>query len=95
MIKFEWDSAKAESNIEKHGISFEEAKSVFFDEFALQFYDDSNSGIEEDRFLLLGTSIESRILLVCHCERCDGEIIRLISARRATKKEQKHYRGDL
>lgn len=95
MIKFEWDSVKAESNIVKHGISFEEAKSVFFDEFALQFYDDEHSQLEEDRFLMLGTSNESRVLLVCHCERNDGEVIRLISARRATKKEQKHYRGDL
>lgn len=95
MIEFEWDSVKAESNIEKHGVSFEEAKSVFFDEFALQFYDEEHSQLEEDRFLMLGTSNESRVLLVCHCERNDGEAIRLISARRATKKEQKHYRGDL
>ena len=95
MIKFEWDSVKAESNLKKHGVSFDEAKSVFFDEFALQFYDDQNSQLEEDRFLILGKSIESRLLLVCHCERNDGEMIRLISARRATKKEQKHYRGDL
>ena len=58
MVKFEWDSVKAESNLQKHGITFEEAKSVFFDEFALQFFDDQNSMLEEDRFLILGTSIE-------------------------------------
>lgn len=95
MIKFEWDSVKAESNLKKHGITFEEAKSVFFDEFALQFFDDQNSILEEDRFLILGTSIESKVLLVCHCERDDGETIRLISARKATKREQQHYRGDI
>ena len=93
MIKFEWDGKKAESNIRKHGVSFDEAKSVFYDEFAIQFYDDENSQLDEDRFLLLGQSIESRILLVCHCERADGDIIRIISARPATKKERKFYTG--
>lgn len=95
MIRFEWDLAKNKSNISKHGVSFEEAKSVFFDQFALQFYDEENSQLQEDRFLMLGTSIESRVLLVCHCEQNNGEVIRLISARRATKQEQKHYKGDL
>jgi uncharacterized DUF497 family protein len=93
MIKFDWDGSKAKENIRKHGISFEEAKSVFYDEFAIQFYDDESSQLEEDRFLLLGQSIGSRILLVCHCERGEGEIIRIISARPATKKERKHYIG--
>lgn len=93
MISFEWDRAKAESNIKKHGVTFEEAKSVFYDEFALQFYDDTNSLLEEDRFLMLGSSIESRVLLICHCERRDGQVIRIISARKATKAEQKHYQG--
>jgi len=93
MIKFEWDGKKAESNIRKHGVSFDEAKSVFYDEFAIQFYDDENSQLEEDRFLLLGQSIESRILLVCHCERADGDIIRIISARPATTRERKFYTG--
>mgnify|MGYP001605807418 CR=1 FL=1 len=92
MIKFEWDYVKAASNIEKHGVSFDEAKSVFYDEFAIQFYDDENSDSEE-RFLMLGVSNNSRILLVCHCERGDGEIIRIISARKATKNERKHYQG--
>ena len=81
MVKFEWDAAKAASNVRKHGISFEEAKSVFYDEFAIQFYDSENSELEEDRFLMLGLSSESRILLVCHCERDSGNTIRIISAR--------------
>ncbi len=92
MIRFEWGSAKAASNIKKHGVTFEEAKSVFFDEFALQFYDDDNSQLEEDRFLMLGTSNESRVLLICYCERY-GPNIRIISARKATKSERKYYQG--
>ena len=91
MIKFEWDSTKAASNEKKHGISFEEAKSVFYDEFAVQFYDNAHSG-EEHRFLMLGFSCESRMLLVCHCERESGNTIRIISARKATKRESKHYK---
>jgi uncharacterized DUF497 family protein len=65
MIKFEWNLAKARSNLRKHGVSFEEAQSVFFDENAIQFFD-SDSSSEEERFLLLGLSETSRILLVCH-----------------------------
>ena len=95
MIKFEWDFAKAASNERKHGISFEEAKSVFYDEFAIQFYDPENSELEEDRFLLLGLSSAARLLLVCHCERDSGNTIRIISARKATKTEGKFYEGDL
>ena len=95
MILFEWDEAKAESNESKHGVSFDEAKSVFYDEFALQFYDDSNSQLKEDRFLMLGLSNESNVLLVCHCERGGGELIRIISARKATRSERKQYIGDL
>ena len=68
MIKFEWDVAKATSNQKKHGVSFEEAESVFYDEFAVQFYDAENSE-SEDRFLMLGYSGEARILIICHCER--------------------------
>lgn len=95
MIKFEWNSAKATANLRKHGISFEEAKSVFYDEFAVQFFDSENSELEEDRFLMLGLSSESRILIVCHCERDSGNTIRLISARKATSRERKFYTGDL
>lgn len=92
MIKFEWDSVKAESNKKKHGVSFEEAESVFYDEFAMQFYDEENSELE-DRFLMLGFSDQARILLVCHCEREQGNAIRIISARKATKLESQHYKG--
>ena len=67
MISFSWDPVKAQSNIKKHRVSFEEAQSVFYDEFAIQFYDEEST--EEDRFLLLGLSNQSRILMVVHCER--------------------------
>jgi uncharacterized DUF497 family protein len=90
MIKFEWNTAKAVTNIKKHGVSFDEAKSVFFDEFAVQFFDQENS-TNEDRFLMLGMSNETNLLLVCHCERDDGNTIRVISARKATKNESKNY----
>jgi uncharacterized DUF497 family protein len=93
MIKFEWDTKKAVANQKKHGISFEESKSVFYDEFAVQFYDEGHSG-EEHRFLMLGFSCESRMLLVCHCERESGNTIRIISSRRATKSESSHYKGN-
>jgi hypothetical protein len=92
MIRFEWDAAKSRANVRKHGVSFEEAQSVFYDDFALQFYDPENSEAE-DRFLLLGMSNQSRILLVCHCERASGAVIRIISARKATRNERKHYEG--
>ncbi|UCV27949.1 BrnT family toxin [Ferribacterium limneticum] len=90
MIKFEWDSAKATANARKHGVSFEEAQSVFYDEFAVQFFDDEHSG-DEERFLLLGMSTEANLLLVCHCERDAGTIIRIISARKATRRESSFY----
>jgi len=85
MIRFEWEPTKAASNIRKHGVSFEEAQSVF--------YDTENSELAEDRFLLLGLSRESKMLMICHCERNSGDTIRLISARKATKKERKFYEG--
>ena len=92
MFRFDWDQAKAKSNIKKHGVSFEEARSVFYDDFAVQFFDDGSS--EEVRFLLLGMSNESRILMIVHCERGDdGEELRIISARKATKSEQQYYQG--
>ena len=90
MIKFEWNPSKAASNLKKHGVSFEEAQSVFYDEFAVQFYDESHSS-EEDRFLMLGMSSGAHLLLVCHCERDSGNIIRIISARKATKQESSYY----
>lgn len=92
MLRFEWDPAKAAANLKKHGISFEEGRSVFFDELAVQFFDEKSSEAE-DRFLMLGLSSEARLLLVCHCERDSGNVIRIFSARKATKNEQKHYQG--
>ena len=92
MIKFEWNPVKAASNKRKHGISFEDAQSVFYDEFAVQFFDKASSK-SEDRFLMLGFSDEARLLIVCHCEREQGNIIRIISARKATKKEGNYYQG--
>ena len=93
VIRFIWDTKKAEANIRKHNISFSEAKSVFYDKCAIQFFDDAHSA-SEDRFIMLGMSRESRVLLVCHCARDDGETIRIISARKATKSERKFYRGE-
>ena len=90
MIKFEWDSAKATANVKKHGVSFEEAQTVFYDEFAIQFFDDDHSS-DEERFLLLGMSTGARLLLVAHCEREVGHVIRVISARKATKRESAFY----
>jgi len=94
MIRFEWDQAKNLSNQKKHGISFEEAKSVFYDENAIQYYDEESSEVE-DRFLMVGFSQNSRVLLVCHCERNEGRMIRIISARKATKNERSCYQGSL
>jgi len=90
MINFEWDPGKARSNFKKHGVSFEEAKSIFYDGYAIQFDDERNSE-EEDRFFMLGFSNELRVLIVCHCERYSGEAIRIMSARKATKKERDYY----
>ena len=81
---------KAITNQKKHGVLFEEARSVFYDEFAIQFFDEESSG-HEDRFLMLGLSDNANLLIVCHCERDEGEIIRIISARKATKTESKFY----
>jgi uncharacterized DUF497 family protein len=92
MITFEWDPPKAAANLKKHQISFEEARSVFFDEFAVQFFDEAHS-LDEERFLLLGMSSGAKLLIVCHCERNEGEVIRIISARKATKRESEFYQG--
>ena len=93
MIEFEWDPEKAKLNKKNHNVSFEEARSIFYDEYAIQFYDEEHSELEEDRFLMLGLSSESRILIVCHCEKDSGNVIRIISARKATKKERSFYEG--
>jgi uncharacterized DUF497 family protein len=92
MIKFEWDESKAAANLKKHQVSFEEAKSIFFDEFGVQFFDEDPSS-DEERFLMLGMSSEAKLLIVCHCEREQGAVVRIISARKATKRESAFYRG--
>jgi len=89
--QFEWDPGKHRSNREKHRVSFEEAKTVFFDEGALIAADPEHSA-EEERFLIIGFSIQLRVLLVCYCEREEGDVIRIFSARKATRKEQNQYR---
>ncbi len=91
-MKFEWDPAKAASNAKKYKITFEVAKTVFYDDFAVQFFDEEHADAEE-RFLLLGMSSDARLLLVCHCERQDGDVVRIISARKATQSEAQHYQG--
>jgi len=90
MIKFEWDDAKNRANQRKHGVSFEEAQSAFFDDEALEFPDPDHSS-DEDRFLLLGRSYQLRILVICHCFRARESTIRIISARKATPKERNVY----
>ena len=89
-IRFVWDEWKNRQNQKKHGVSFEEAESVFFDEKAREFFDPNHSD-EEDRFLLVGQSYRLRILLICHCYREGERIIRIISARRATRAERSAY----
>ncbi|NCR18766.1 MAG: BrnT family toxin [Microcystis aeruginosa LL13-03] len=91
-LTFEWDIDKNRVNQKKHGVSFEEARSVFYDDNAIQFWDDDHSE-QEDRFLLLGKSYKMRILLIVHCYREEESVIRIISARKATKNESQKYRG--
>lgn len=88
---FEWDQTKAESNLKKHGISFEEAKTIFDDENARLILDPDHSENEE-RFILLGMSYTLKILTVVHCFRDNEGVIRIISARKSTKNETKHYK---
>ena len=89
-IRYEWDAAKAKTNLRKHGISFEEARTVFYDEQAVQYFDPDHS-IEEDRFILLGMSFRLRVIVVCHCFRESESVIRLFSARKADKDEAQEY----
>ena len=90
MLNFEWDSNKTASNIKKHKVSFEEAKTVFLDDNAAIAHDPDNS-INEERFIIIGFSSFARIILVCFCERNNGNTIRIISARRLTRKEIKDF----
>ena len=92
-IRFEWDKAKAALNKRKHGVSFEEAQTVFYDEHAIEFFDPDHSE-SEDRFIMLGLSFELRLLVVCHCVRETQSVIRIISARKATRHEAKSYQRE-
>lgn len=89
-IQFEWDENKNQINQRKHGVSFSEAKTVFYDEEALVI-DDPEHSEQEDRFIILGLSNNANLLIVCHCYRESDTVIRLISARKATKTESKYY----
>jgi hypothetical protein len=89
-IRFVWDSTKESLNKRKHGISFEEAKTVFYDENAIEYFDPDHSE-DEDRFIMLGFSFKLRMLVVCYCVRT-GNTIRIISARKATRREAENYR---
>lgn len=89
-LRFEWEPRKASANLKKHGICFEEAKSVFYDENAKLISDPDHSE-DEDRFILLGVSHSLRVILVCHCFRGKSNAVRIISARKATPKESKVY----
>ena len=87
---FEWDENKNNANIQKHKVSFEEAKTVFYDENALVSHDPEHSDLE-DRFIIFGFSSVARILLVCFCERNQGNVIRIITARKLTKTEAHQF----
>lgn len=89
-LHFEWDKKKNTANNRKHGVSFEEAQTVFLDENAVRFYDPDHSK-DEDRFIMLGMSLRLRVLIVCHCFREGDGVIRIFSARKADKREEKDY----
>ncbi len=89
-LTFEWDDRKERANLEKHGVSFEEARTAFYDENAIVFFDPDHSE-DEDRFLLLGLSFKPRALVVCHCFRDSESVIRLVSARKADPAEEQEY----
>lgn len=92
MIRFEWDENKNIANQKKHNISFEEAQTAFYDDNAL-LIDDPDHSEEEERFILLGFSFRANLLVVCHCYRQSESVIRIISARKATKNEERAYNG--
>ena len=89
-LEFEWDGKKDKANVKKHGVSFDEARTVFYDEYAIQFFDPEHSESEE-RFILLGTSFKLKTLVVCHCFRKEETVVRIISARKADKDEAQVY----
>ena len=90
-LRFEWDTHKALTNLKKHGISFEDAKSAFYDEHA-KLINDPDHSADEEGFILLGLSFSLRLVVVCHCYRGDDSVIRIISARKATTYETKSYK---
>lgn len=90
-IRFVWDAWKGKANARKHGVEFEEARTVFYDSHAIQYFDPDHSE-DEERFILLGLSARLNILIVCHCYREKDTIIRIISARKADRNERKNYR---
>lgn len=90
-LHFEWDPAKARANVRKHGISFDEAETAFYDEHALILPDPDHSAPGDERLLLIGLSGALRVLVVIHCELEEGRVVRLISARRATRSERAQY----
>jgi len=90
-LLFEWDQEKNRQNIRKHGVSFQEAQTVFLDEHAIRFFDPDHSD-DEDRFIMLGISFTLHVLIVCHCFKKDDTVIRIISARKATTSEIQAYR---
>jgi uncharacterized DUF497 family protein len=89
-VRFEWDSAKGRENLRKHGVSFEDARTVFSDDQAILIPDPEHSD-EEEHFVLLGLSSNLRVLTVVHCYRASDEVIRIISARKATRSERAQY----
>lgn len=89
-LRFEWDKNKNKSNQKKHGVSFSEARTAFYDESALEFFDPDHSE-DEDRFILLGSSFNLKTLVICHCYREDETVIRIISARKADSIEEQTY----
>lgn len=89
-LSVEWDERKNRANKRKHGVSFEEAQTVFLDESAIRYFDPDHSE-EEDRFIMLGLSFSLRVLLVCHCYRAGDTVIRIISARKANREEARAY----
>ena len=91
-MKIIWEEVKNQENIKKHNVSFEEAQTVFYDPNG-KLISDPDHSIEEDRFIILGLSKNLHLLVVCHCYRENDEIIRIISARKATKTETKYYGG--
>ena len=89
-LRFEWDGRKDAENRKKHGVSFDEARTAFFDEYARLIHDPDHSE-REDRYILLGMSARRRVVLVCHCYRAGEDLIRIISARKAARREREQY----